>query len=344
MKQEKILHICPLDKFIPPFIEFIERNFAFERHVFVLIGDLNKFPVQIRSNIIHLTSRTQYFFLLAQLHQAGKIILHSIFDRNIVKLLSIAPWLLRKCYWVMWGGDLYHYQFRSRDIKGDRYEKIRARVIRKMGHFVTYINGDYELAQKWYGAKGAYHECLMYPSNLYKEYVVPPKKEGPLCVLLGNSADPSNNHDELFEKLLPFKDESILIYCPLSYGQAEYADYIAKLGKKLFGDKFIPLLEFIPFEKYLELLGQIDIAVFAHKRQQAMGNTITLLGLGKKVYMRNDVTPWAKFDELGVKVFDVRKFDLMPLNDDVRKNNQVHIKSHFSEAALAKQLNDIFEG
>lgn len=344
MKQEKILHICPLDKFIPPFIEFMERNFAFERHVFVLIGDLNKFPVQIRSNIIHLTSRTQYFFLLAQLHQADKIILHSIFDRNIVKLLSIAPWLLSKCYWVMWGGDLYHYQFRNRNNKEDRYEKTRARVIRKMGHFLTYVKGDYELVQKWYGAKGQYHECLMYPSNLYKEYVVPPKKNGKqLCVLLGNSADPSNNHDELFEKLLPFKDESILIYCPLSYGQAEYADHIAKLGKRIFGDKFIPLLDFIPFEKYLELLGEIDIAVFAHKRQQAMGNTITLLGLGKKVYMRNNVTSWSVFANLGVSIFNIDQLDTLPLGAKDASRNKEIISRNFSESKLKEQLEGVFQ-
>lgn len=47
-------------------------------------------------------------------------------------------------------------------------------------------------------------------------------------------------------------------------------------GKELFGEKFIPLTEFMTFEKYLEFLGSIDIAIFAHKRQQAMGNTITI--------------------------------------------------------------------
>lgn len=346
MKQSKILHICLLDKFIPPFIDFVERNFDFDRHVFVLIGDIVKFPVQISSNIIHLNldSRIQYFSLLREMHLAHKIILHSIFFREIVRLLSYTPWLLAKCYWVMWGADLYHYQLRSRDAGEDRYERIRARVIRKMGHFVTTVKGDYELAREWYGAHGEYHECLAYPSNLYKEHIVQTANGAGLCILLGNSADPSNNHDELFERLIPFKSENVLMYCPLSYGQPEYAKRIAELGKELFGNKFIPLLEFMPFEKYLALLGQIDIAVFAHKRQQALGNTITLLGLGKKVHMRSDVTPWALFDQLGVEVFEFRKFDLSTLNDAVRKHNQARIKSHFSEATLVAQLHDIFEG
>ncbi len=340
--QGKVLHICPLDKFIPSFIDFIKENFEFEQHIFFLRGDINQYPVQLSENIIYLKHSSQFISLISEMNKARKIILHSIFISKIVLLLGIQPWLLKKCYWMIWGGDLYYYQFRTRNFKSNIYEKIRTFVIKRIGHFVTYIKGDYELAQKWYGAKGEYHECLMYTSNLYNECAVPHKAvEG--NILVGNSAAPTNNHLDVFEKLRPFKDENIKIYCPLSYGNDKYAAYVAKIGKDLFGDKFIPLFEFISFEKYLDLLGQIDMAIFAHKRQQAMGNTITLLGLGKKVYMRNDVTPWALFNELGVKVFDVCKFELTPLNESVRKNNQDKIKSHFSKATFSRQLNDIFK-
>lgn len=347
MGNQTILHCMYAEKFIDPFIEFVEKNFNPSGHLYI-VRQLENFPTKYRGNIILLNERVGFmkriFIYGKHLNRAEKIVLHGLFDRGIVLMLFMQPWLLKKCYWVMWGGDLYHYQNRSRGFLSNQFEKIRAAVIKEIGHLVTYVKGDYELAQKWYEAKGEYRECLIYPSNLYKEYAVQPKIGDAVNILVGNSADPSNNHLEAFEKLLPFKGENVMIYCPLSYGPADYAERITKLGKEMFGDKFIPLLEFMPFEKYLELLGQIDIAVFAHKRQQAMGNTITLLGLGKKVYMRNDVTPWAMFDALGVRVFDVRKFDLLPLNDDERQNNQARIKSHFSEAALAKQLNDIFEG
>lgn len=345
MKQEKILHICSLDKFIPPFIDFVEINFDFERHFFVLIGDIEKFPVQIGSNITHLnlSSKVQFTALLMQMHLARKIILHGIFHREIVRLLSHTPWLLAKCYWVMWGGDLYHYQFRARNIHEDKYEKTRAYVIRRIGHFVTYVKGDYELVQQWYCATGKYHECFMYPSNLYKEHAAPLKIGTQINILAGNSADPSNRHQEIFEKLAVYKNENVMIYCPLSYGDRDNAMQVAKKGAELFGSKFVALMEFMPFEKYLELLGQIDIAFFAHKRQQAVGSTITLLGLGKTVYMRKDVTPWAMFDKLGIKVFDVHKLDLVQLDEDARKKNQVRIKNHFSELELTKQLRDIFE-
>ena len=43
----------------------------------------------------------------------------------------------------------------------------------------------------------------------------------------------------------------------------------------------------MPFNQYLEFLGKIDIAIFNHRRQQGFGNAITLLGLGKKVYLNS---------------------------------------------------------
>lgn len=344
MKQGKTLHICLLDKFIPPYIDFVETNFDFERHIFVLVGDIVRFPVRIRSNVIHLNLNRgiQYFLLLKKMHLANKIILHSIFSREIVRLLSHTPWLLSKCYWVMWGGDLYHYQLRSRNAQEDKYEKIRAYVIRRTGHFVTFVRGDYELAQQWYGASGKYHQCFMYPSNLYKEHAIPKKNGALINILVGNSADPSNRHLEIFEKLAVYKNENVMIYCPLSYSDRDNAMRVASKGTELFGSKFVPLMEFMRFEKYVELLGQIDIAIFAHKRQQAVGNTITLLGLGKKVYMRSDVTTWKTYRELGLHIFDAQHIDISPLSDEMADANKKIVSAHFFEANLASQLEDLF--
>jgi len=341
-----IAHIAVGDKFIEPFIQFIENHFDSKDHLF-LISPMALYKVKPRSNVVMLDERMGRLRKMAEwskaMNKADKIILHGLFDIRVINLLCLQPWLLKKCYWVMWGGDLYHYKLRGRGIRSDIQEAKRAFVIKRMGHLVTYIKGDYELAQKWYCAKGEYHTCLMYPSNLYKDYVVSPKQGDTVNILVGNSADPTNNHAEIFEKLMPNKDQNIRIICPLSYGIAEYSDRIVKLGAKLFGDKFSPLLDFMPFENYMELLGQIDVAVFAHKRQQAMGNTITLLGLGKKIYMRSDVTSWTIFNEQGIKVFDVDKLDLKPIEEDLRKKNQARIKSIFNEVALVGQLHSIFK-
>lgn len=331
-----ILHLMPLDKFIQPFINFTTENFEKKEHSFFVISrDFSKYELNHNSvNIISSLNSKNIIKLFIRLYKSDKIIIHGLFSKFLLLLLFLQPWLLKKCYWVMWGGDFYFPEKQS---------WIKKQVIKKMGHFITYIKGDYELAKKWYGAKGEYHECFMYPSNLYKEYDIKPKKHTTINIQLGNSADPANNHIEVLQSLKKFKDEDIQIFVPLSYGSKEYAQNVITKGKELFGDKFIALTEFMPFEKYLEFLGDIDIAIFAHKRQQAMGNTITLLGLGKKVYMRSDVTPWQLFDDISIKVFDVKNIEIDLINKQKQKENQEKIKEYFSKKNYLKQLQNLFE-
>ncbi len=243
----------------------------------------------------------------------------------------------------MWGGDLYSHVLSKKTVRNifSRYRKKI--VIEHMGGLITHIKGDYELAQKWYGAKGQWHECFMYPSNLYREYNIEPKEHETINIQVGNSADPTNNHLEVFEKLEKYKDEDIKIIVPLSYGNEVYAKEVIKQGRKIFGEKFEPLTEFMPFDQYLDLLTEIDIAIFNHNRQQAMGNTTTLLGLGKKVYIRSSVTPWETFEDIGIKVFDVANVTIDLLDEDTKRENKKRVKEYFSEANYLRQLNKLFE-
>lgn len=348
-----ILHLMNNEKFIASYIEFVKEYFDFEEHFFIIVDDVSKDVVKLPKykNVFILNrsydSRFNYFkyskVIKPYANRAKKIILHALFSDNKNFFLYFNQHLLSKSYWVMWGGDLYVYNKPRTRFRDKLRHYIRMQIYSKMGHFITYIKGDYELAQKWYGAKGEYHECFMYPSNLYKEYDIKPKKRDTINIQLGNSADPTNNHLEVLERLKVYKDEDIKIFTPLSYGDQEHAQKVIAYGKELFSDKFIPLTKFMPFEKYLEFLSEIDIAIFAHKRQQAMGNTITLLGLGKKVYMRSDISPWELFKNIDVKVFDVEDIEIDLIDETTKKENQEKIKNYFSEEKYLKQLQNLFE-
>ena len=341
-----ILHLLIWDKkFVLPFMEFIHKHFPEGNHHFIVYGNVKESDVPCSPDTDVMPSLIQHALSLSRLfRQSDKIILHGLFCNRLMFLLAMQPWLLKRCYWVMWGADLYAHEALTKDWSWRNNEWLRRFIIKRIGHFVTYIKGDYELAKKWYGANGKYHNCFMYQSNLYKDYAVSPKQSDTKNILVGNSADPTNNHEEVLERLRPYKDQDIKIYCPLSYGPSNHANQIAKLGKEIFGDKFIPLMDFIPFEKYLEFLGQIDIAVFAHKRQQAMGNTISLLGLGKKLFLRSDTTQWQYLVDLGVKVFDFRHLDLLKLDvNDPMKNQQI-IETCLSHEILLLQWRNIFKG
>ncbi len=336
MHRDFILHLMVLDKFLPPFIDFVSENFDIWEQKFVFLGKeeykyglTKEHPVEW----IDLNKGSDAFKILLYMDSAKKIILHGLWSEPLLYLLHRVQRLLPKCYWVMWGGDFYFPEKQS---------WIRKHLIKSISHFVTYVRGDYELVKKWYGSTGKYHECLMYPSNVFFDNGVKTKQDTTINIQVGNSATDTNNHFEAFNKLAKFIDENIRIYCPLSYGDKKYAEEVILYGKKLFGEKFIPITEFMPLEKYLDFLGSMDIAIFPHNRQQGMGNIIKLLGMGKKVYLRKNTTHWELFEVLGIKIYDLDEISLEPMDEKVRSNNISKVKQYFSEEKLREQLDAIF--
>ena len=342
MDNSKIVHILSDSPITKKYIEFM--NIAFpSNHMFVNLTTTAKYLDMSKTINFNIKSLSGLFSFVKLINKKEIIVIHGLFDVKFILLLALQPWLLSKCYWIIWGGDLYAFTKKRDTLKSKAFELTRKYVIKRIGHYVTYIKGDYALAEKWYGSEGKYHECFMYPSNLYKEYAIKEKERSTINIQVGNSADPSNNHLDVFKKLTKYKDENINIFVPLSYGEKKYANDIILKGKEIFGNKFKPITEFMPFDKYLEFLGDIDIAIFAHKRQQAMGNTITLLGLEKKVYMRSDITPWELFKDIKVKVFDIENIDLELFSQEEKQSNQKKIKEYFSEENYLKQLKQLFE-
>lgn len=346
LSKGKILHLFGWDKkFAPPFIGFVRDHFAMEEHRFIVYGAVREGDLPQDSGIVHYPHLLKNLLpLMAEMWMARKIIIHGLFSSHLLYTLMLQSWLLKKCYWTIWGGDLYVHDTEKKDWRWCKNEWIRRFVVSRLGHLVTQVRGDYELAQQWYGASGQWHECFMYPSNLYHDYLIESSPHEGIRILLGNSATPTNNHLDALEKMRPFADRNIRIYCPLSYGDASYGDWVAQAGQEIFGENFIPLRELMPFEKYLELLVNIDVAVFNHDRQQGMGSITTLLGLGKTIYMRNNLTSFCFLKNKGFVIRDIESIaDIRQLisKEDVQKNREIAI-GYFSEKVLCKALMDIF--
>ncbi|MBY5978947.1 TDP-N-acetylfucosamine:lipid II N-acetylfucosaminyltransferase [Ferrimonas balearica] len=336
-----VLHICPLDKFLPPFIEFVRKHIGTEDQLFFTYRSMKKYPYAPGPDAMHRDGKfSRYFSMFYQMYKSERVILHGLFDKFVIAGLFFQPWLLKKCFWLVWGADLYR-----QDLDGTSpwAPKVffRRFVIRNMGHIVTSIDGDYENAKAWYKPKGRRLAVYTYPSSLYTPAVGTPKNDGVIRILLGNSADPSNNHIEAFEHLKKYAQENIEIYSPLSYGVPQYRDEVCRVGKELFGDKFKPIVDFIQYDKYIELLSTIDIAVFNHDRQQAMSNTRMLLGMGKKVYMKSGTSSFQLFEKLDVKVFTLDEFSLDPQFPESARNEQT-IQRVYSPEALKSNLIELF--
>lgn len=352
----KVLHVCNLDKFIPPFIDFVEENFDdfATRHVFFISGNTKKNPYRARANIVQAQRGKKAQLLhLAKLataiQKADKIILHGLFNHYVVRLLFLMPWVLKKCYWVIWGGDLYVYQLGNRNSKRWKLnEFFRRPVIKNMGNIVSGNIGDISNAVKWYNFKGGVIKSILYTSNIFRDDLLSAcfaERKEEVKVLLGNSATESNRHLEALERIhLETKKVSkkVKLILPLSYGDYLYRDKICDYGKNFFGSSFHPILHFMNYEAYLSVLLDIDIVVFNHNRQQGFGNLIQLIGFGKKVYISRESSLWEYFKSIGIIVYDFKKFNFEAIEESIALNNRRIIIENFSLQRIVSDTEKIF--
>lgn len=264
---------------------------------------------------------------ISKSHQANAVIMHG---NALLFYLFLIQFLVKKTFWIIYGGaDMNLWQTHgSFDLKNKLLNKIKTVTLKRIYGHITYIKGDSDWVNQSYGSKAIHFHSPVYLSNVVdnSHFDCQSKQSDILTVLVGNSCSPSNNHMQVFNWLKPYCDR-IKIICPLSYG--DYPDYkqeIVKEGNKLFGDQFIPITEFMSLDKYKKFLSGIDIAIFNHYRQEAMGVTLTLLGLGKTVYVNSNTTSFNMFQDLGFRVFsnqDLIHSNSLMENKDTSYNKQL---------------------
>lgn len=348
----------PKDKFDESFIKFINKNFESRDQFFLIISSkktykneyknienvhvyLSNFPNNIILKNIVLPVEiikifTCYFYYF---YNSNKIILHHK-ELRLYVFLFIFRNFLKKTYWGIWGID---GDKEKKGVFNGIIKKIEFYVRSNFKGYITQVKGDYEIIKQRTNCRGKYYDCFMYPSNLYKEIPLKEYKKEDIFIQVGNSAQDCNNHLEIFEKLKPYKDKKIKIFCILSYGDEGNKDNIIRKGKEIFEDKFIPVVDFMKFDEYMEFLLKIDIAIFAHDIQKAVGNITSLLSMKKTVYLKERVTTYDMLKDLGVKVKSFDKFeDLEKFDDKILKKNKEIIKERFSEKRLIEDLNKIF--
>ena len=251
--------------------------------------------------------------MLRALYESDYIIVHGLLNKLVVILLALQPWLLKKCCWIVWGGDIYIHEKANKSAMEKLVERMKRFIIPRIPYVATLVDADYGLAQKWYGAAGK-QLPIIYPvpsSNQSLMESLPKTKHQGLdgiSILLGNSATETNQHFQALDWLARFRDENIRVYLPLSYGSGDFHAYAQKVidyAVELFGDKVYPVTEQMSGDDYLRFLNDMDVGLFNNNRQQAMGNISQLILCGAKVYIRTDTKMWGHFRSLGCSLHDI---------------------------------------
>lgn len=120
-------------------------------------------------------------------------------------------------------------------------------------------------------------------------------------ILLGHQGEPSENHISILKILLDrFNNENIHIYIPFSYGNKDYISETLPKLKSLSNDKVTILTDFLSIDDYIQLLNNIDIAIFDEASSMALGNISILLSLRKKIVLNRKGVLYEAFTQLGI--------------------------------------------
>jgi dTDP-N-acetylfucosamine:lipid II N-acetylfucosaminyltransferase len=137
-------------------------------------------------------------------------------------------------------------------------------------------------------------------------------------ILIGNSRDPLNNHIDVINILKSIEYKGNISF-PFSYGEKKkYSNYIrlivsnSKLAIELIED-------FMPYNHYLNFVGQHSTAIFNSYRQMGLGNILVALWSGLKIYLslKNPTYQWLK--NLGFIIFSIEEDLLL----DLKSNNLI---------------------
>lgn len=229
-----------------------------------------------------------------------RIILHSaIFSRYMYFFLHDMIQKQKGCgekmVWICWDGDAYF----------DKDSFVVREILSNIGLAVTAKKHIERITSK----------CNIKTATLqYAPYGYIPKigkqdignsYDGELRILLGHCAGEHCNHKLGFELLYPYCSKDIKIYCPLSYGSEIYKNHVIQEGYRLFGDKFIPVLDYMEPEQYYTFLDTIHIVLFPMTRMAGATTLSYCNASGKQIYMSREMIDAFSDGDGGIQADDL---------------------------------------
>lgn len=351
----KLVHLVTYnEKFIPSQLRFLKSQFSDRSQKFYFVGRGAGQDELLGADVSCLSGRTLVPFLL-ECHRADRIVFNGLFSQRILVVFLFFPWLIKKGVWLPWGGDLYWRKYAPVTALNGFIDRLRGIFIRHLHAIATPTRGDYLSAQEIYQTRAQHIDGC---PNIFafergdldwsKAQAGEQKKLKKIKIIqVGNSADPSNEHLEVFEWLRRYVNEDMEVHVPLSYGfvgQEEYREEVLRRGREIFGEKFRPLNSLLGPAEYNLYLATVDVMIFNHKRQQGFGNMVISLYLETKMYLRPGVSTWDYLTEkMGCTLFDTGAIPALTFTqftelDQVVKKSNVHAVAHLFDRAWQKDM------
>lgn len=369
-----LVHLLPDDKFVHDFVVLAEQcGHAHGLQQVFLVRDVAPFS-HLPNNGPYTAAplgSAKFTEITQQLGKGDKLIIHFL-SKDVRKWLATFN-TEAKIGWAFWGSDFYlnmYYDFpfsepltqqflegkntqvysrfgwlhryrkrKQQQIAGEAFWREAKAAAAKVDVLYHFIKADAELVNRSLDANMRWL-FFFYPlstsiADTLKIADAPIKPLSPYArhILVGNNGYPINNHVDCFEHIKHI-DSDTAVVVPLSYGEPAYTAFVKEQGLKYFGDRFIALENYMPFNEYVSLLLQVDAAVMGHRTPNAMGNLHMLLYSGKRVFLKPEANSYAYFVSRGMYIDKYCDFD----------PKTFHLPVKPEELAINRQLMDEFDG
>ena len=386
MKSKKVLHLSQDNKFIDYFIDTFKSFEKIENNYVVILEEDSDVRF-VKSKEVEVFYRLSSDFKkkISDLSQYDAIFIHYLTPFLANEIVVKAPKNIQ-IFIIFFGAEIFMLKpffkkslqplsrnfVRRNKIQGFfknnnliesiqiEFSRIRKKktnkdlmlnALRRVDFFCHWIKDDFSKIKEQFNLK------LKFINFIYGDvefvtgsfFLKPLKEKQGENILVGNSANITNNHLDIFESLKKFSFLGRKIYVPLSYSKysISYVDEVVQKGKQMFGKNFIPLLNFVDVETYNSIIDSCGIVFMNHLRSQAGGNVIFSLYTGKKVFMSKKSNMYVFLKNLGLTIFNVDDFNskknhlLIELTFEEKINNRDLVLKYFSKNKSIENLNKI---
>lgn len=327
------VHLMFNDKFNKPVVDFLNEYFPGDCNLF-LCKRFFSYVFPQGDNVIEIFTLSGI-----KLNKAKKIICHSLFDEEIINRLFREKRLLKKSYWIIWGGDL--------TARGHAFSKKEKFVFENFKGYCGEADEVYAKENLNIPANLNFYKYL-YPFPLNKKIldaVIIPKKnyiQIQIAQSINNSIIPALDY------ISKFKNENIRVCCILSYGaEGDLKAKIKEHGQNLFGEKFISVENYMTPEDYAKHIAKNDILILNSPHQNAFGNTLAHLYLGKKVFIRDDIQTPGILKARGITVFSTQQIPSLSydefLSNPYAETNKENVLVYLDEDKLKENWQKLFD-
>lgn len=268
--------------------------------------------------------------------------------KRYIRNKSMFYWTLNPFNYLRIGRDYFFFNYRNNKKRKIEFEN-RKRFLNRLTCFCHWNYLDFLILKEVYCCSPRYLDFFYAPLPKFDFGKMNKKSEcTPFVIWLGNSDTETNNHLDAINDLKNFSNFNIKVVCPLNYGNIRYGDFVTKKGRLVFNTKWISLRDFLPINSYLKILFDADVMVMYHNRTQGVGNVVTFIYMGKKVYLKKKSTVYQLLRSLDIEVGDTStiangSFEEFsrPLTKDQIHSNITKLSDYFSDEKHYEYLSRI---